>query len=181
MWRLDRACPVGYPNWPLNTPTPGTTCTGKCPDGDDCECVHTIHDKWATGPMRLIYAGGHCHAPSCVSIELYRNDTGELLCRQLPVYGTGTTDKWDQAGYLTLPPCLWGDDAGLEPSVRHLFRPLSAQQLHTVAHVRIQPSCRWLQVLLPAGVPLLSIKKNRNTYVGHYGEMASWQMRGVDS
>ena len=152
MWRLDRACPVGYPNWPLNTPTPGTTCTGKCPDGDDCECVHTIHYKWATGPMRLIYAGGHCHAPSCVSIELYRNDTGELLCRQLPVYGTGTTDKWDQAGYLTLPPCLWGDDAGLVPSL-----------------------------LLPAGVPLLSIKKNRNTYVGHYGEMASWQMRGVDS
>jgi hypothetical protein len=89
--------------------------------------VHTIHYKWTTGPMRLIYAGGHCHAPSCISMELYRNDTGELLCRQLPVYGTGTTgDKWDQAGYLTLPPCLWGDDAGLEPSVRHSFRPLSA-------------------------------------------------------
>ena len=55
------------------------------------------------------------------------------------------------------------------------------EQPHTVAHVRMQHSCRWLQVLLPAGVPLLSIKKNRNTYVGHYGEMASWQMRGVDS
>ncbi len=109
---------AGYPNWPLNTPTPGTTCTGTCPDGDDCECVHTIHYKWTTGPMRLIYAGGHCHAPSCISMELYRNDTGELLCRQLPVYGTGTSDKWDQAGYLTLPPCLWGDDAGLVPSVR---------------------------------------------------------------
>ena len=27
--------------------------------------------------------------------------------------------------------------------------------------------------------PLLSIKKNRNTHVGHYGEMASWQMRGL--
>ena len=66
---------AGYPNWPLNKPTPGTTCTGTCPDGGDCDCVHTIHYKFTTGPMRLIYAGGHCHAPSCVSIELYRNDT----------------------------------------------------------------------------------------------------------
>ena len=27
--------------------------------------------------------------------------------------------------------------------------------------------------------PILSIKKNKNTDVGHYGEMASWQMRGT--
>jgi hypothetical protein len=143
---------AGYPNWPIDTPTPGTTCTGACPNGYDCECVHTIHYMWKTEPMRIIYAGGHCHAPSCISIELFRNDTGEIICRQSPIYGTGTTDKWDQAGYLTLPPCLWGDDSGLLPSV-----------------------------LIPAGVELLSIKKNRNTFVGHYGEMASWQMRGVST
>ena len=23
--------------WPVGTPTPGTTCTGSCPDGPDCE------------------------------------------------------------------------------------------------------------------------------------------------
>ena len=33
---------VGYPDWPVGTPTPGTNCTGTCPDGPDCECVHTI-------------------------------------------------------------------------------------------------------------------------------------------
>ena len=102
--------------------------------------------------MTLIYAGGHCHAPSCISLELYRNDTGEILCRQLPVYGTGNVaaDKYDEAGYVALPPCLWGDEDSL-------VTPFE----------------------LPYGTPLLSIKKNRNTHVGHFGEMASWQMRGL--
>lgn len=145
----------GYPNWPMNKPTPGTTCTGNCPDGEDCECVHTIVYKWTVSNIRLIYAGGHCHAPSCISMELYRNDTGhemELLCRQVPVYGQGnvTHNKFDETGYLALPPCLWGKDKGLNPSV-----------------------------LLPENTPLVSIKHNRNTHMGHYGEMASWQMRGT--
>jgi len=100
-------------------------------------------------------AGGHCHAPSCISLELYRNDTGtpKLLCRQLPQYGQGNVhvDKYDEAGYIAIPPCLWGDDKGLDPP-------------------------QWL----PANTPLFSIKKNHNTHQGHFGEMASWQMRGVN-
>mmetsp|Transcript_58745 Transcript_58745/g.128742 ORF Transcript_58745/g.128742 Transcript_58745/m.128742 type:complete len:880 (+) Transcript_58745:49-2688(+) len=145
----------GYGKWPANTTTPGTSCTGQCPDGADCECVHTITYHWNVSNIRLLYAGGHCHAPSCLSIELFRNDTGtpQLLCRQLPVYGNGTfpVDKWDEAGYVTLPPCLWGSpEEGLEEPV-----------------------------FLPENTPLISIKKNRNTHLGHYGEMASWQMRGV--
>lgn len=145
----------GYPNWPLGQPTPGTTCTGNCPNGDDCECVHTIVFKWTVSNMRLIYAGGHCHAPACISMELYRNDTGhemELLCRQIPVYGKGNIihDKYDELGYIALPPCLWGNDTGLVPSV-----------------------------LLGPNTPLVAIKHNWNTHSGHYGEMASWQMRGV--
>ena len=33
----------------------------------------------------MVYAGGHCHAPACLSIELYMNGSGtpELLCRQV--------------------------------------------------------------------------------------------------
>lgn len=145
---------VGYTDWPLNKTTPGTSCTGNCPDGDDCECIHTITYHFTMGPTRLLYAGGHCHAPACISIELYHNLTGtpELVCRQLPVFGDGdvNNDKFAEAGYLALPPCLWGDDEGLEPSF-----------------------------LLPAGTPMFSVKKNRNTHMGHYGEMASWQMRGT--
>jgi len=150
----------GYPNWPASStgdmhPTPGSTCTGDCPDGPDCECVHTITYHWTMSYARMLYAGGHCHAPSCISIELYRNDTGtpELLCRQEAHYGKGevTKDRFDEAGYVALPPCLWGDaKEGLSP-----------------------PS--WL----PPNTPMFSIKRNRNTHHGHYGEMASWQMRGV--
>jgi len=118
--------------------------------------MHTITYNWTVSNIRLIYAGGHCHAPACIGIWLYRNDPGhemELLCHQAPVYGKGNVqaDKYDEAGYLALPPCLWGDDAGLHPSV-----------------------------LLPPNTPLVSIKKNVNTDMGHYGEMASWQMRGVN-
>ena len=100
----------------------------------------------------MLYAGGHCHAPSCISIELYNQDSGELLCRQLPVYGKGdvAADRFDEVGYVALPPCLWGTaDEGLA-----------------------SPS------LLSFNTTLKSIKKNNATY-GHYGEMASWQMRGV--
>ena len=52
---------------------------------------------------------GHCHAPACKDIRLFRNDTGhemELLCHQMPKYGQGNNtdpktkeDKYDEAGY----------------------------------------------------------------------------------
>jgi len=99
--------------------------------------------------INLIYAGGHCHAPSCISLELYNADNGELLCSQTPVLGTGSNAKFDEKDYVALPPCLWGNEPGLVPPV---FLPLDGN--------------------------LLSVKRNNNTN-GHYGEMASWQMRGI--
>jgi hypothetical protein len=150
---------VGYPEVaPYPALTPGSSCTGNCPHGDDCECVHTIMYNHTVSNMRLIYAGGHCHAPACLGIWLYRNDPGhemELLCHQAPIYGNGTgtnsvAGMYDEKGYLSLPPCLWSTngDPGLHPSI-----------------------------LLPR-TELVSVKKNRNTHEGHFGEMASWQMRG---
>ena len=145
----------GYPNvGPYPELSPGTSCTGNCPSGDDCECIHQITYNHTVGDgdgsgrdgdgsgMRLIYAGGHCHAPACIGIWLYRNDPGhemELLCHQAPIYGSGALKNskagmYDEEGYLSLPPCLWGDEPGLHPSV-----------------------------LLPKGTPLVSIKKNRNS------------------
>ena len=149
----------GYPDvGPYPQLSPGSECTGNCPHGDDCSCTHTITYNHTVSNMRLIYAGGHCHAPACIGIWLYRNDPGhemELLCHQAPIYGEGHGENskagmYDEEGYLALPPCLWGDEPGLHPSV-----------------------------LLPEDTPLVSIKKNRNTYSGHNGEMASWQMRGI--
>ena len=58
---------------------------------------------------------------------MYRNDVGhemELLCHQAPVWGQGNvsegvavvnrtdSDKFDEAAYITLPPCLRGPGLG---------------------------------------------------------------------
>ena len=54
-------------------------------------------------------------------MEIWNNKTGELLCRQEPVYGgTGRIDlpKFDETGYILQPPCLWGDAPGLGPMPR---------------------------------------------------------------
>ena len=51
-------------------------------------------------------------------MAIYNNVTGELVCSQKPIYGgTGKIDiaKFDEPGYILQPPCLWGDQPGLEP------------------------------------------------------------------
>jgi len=99
--------------------------------------------------IHLIYAAGHCHAPSCLSMELYHADTGRLLCAHYPLYGR-SDNIFDELGFIAIPPCLFGsEEEGLRPPT-----------------------------FLPFDANLLSIKRNNNTYT-HYGEMAMWQMRGV--
>jgi hypothetical protein len=108
--------------------------------------------------ITLVYASGHCHAPSCIKMELWNLDTGELICRQEPVYGTnphtGTPGNatYDEVGYIAVPPCLYG------PESEGLMKP----------------------IFLAYDQNLSSIKWNNNTY-DHYGEMAMWQMRGYQS
>ena len=86
----------------------------------------------------------HCHAPTCLAMEIWNNRTGELLCRQEPVYGgTGRVDlpKFDETGYILQPPCLWGDAPGLEAMPR-------------------------------ASGEAFTVKAITNSTVGHHGEMA---------
>lgn len=93
----------------------------RCPAGTPAqECTHTI---WGVltpdgDDLHLAAIHFHCHAPTCLAMEIYNNVTGELLCRQEPVYGgTGQIDlpKFDEPGYILQPPCLWGYQPGLEP------------------------------------------------------------------
>jgi hypothetical protein len=60
----------------------------------------------------------HCHAPTCVAMELRNNITGELICREEPIVG-GTNrikeKKFDEPGYIAQPPCLFGTGPGLAP------------------------------------------------------------------
>jgi len=123
---------------------------------DMCDARYSPH---CAGPAKsgitLVYASGHCHAPSCLKMEIWNADTGMLICRQIPVYGQSPAataeNPYDEKGYLAIPPCLFGPDEGL-----------------------------WPAPYLSYDTNLTFIKWNNNTY-GHLGEMAMWQMRGYQS
>ena len=66
--------------------------------------------KRAANGMKLVQAGGHCHSPGCLSIELWNADTGEMLCHIKPVVTTGT-EAQNEENYLYLPPCMWSENS----------------------------------------------------------------------
>lgn len=97
----------------------------QCPEGTPTEnCTQYITGTWQPVPashpnVHMVLAHFHCHAPTCLRMELWNNDTGALLCRQEPLYGgTGSIDekRFDEPGYIATPPCMWGSpEHGLEP------------------------------------------------------------------
>ena len=60
----------------------------------------------------------HSHAPTCLRLDVYNNDTGKLICRVEPVYGgTGgyVADRggtFDEEGYVANPPVRGNAFAG---------------------------------------------------------------------
>jgi len=103
----------------------------------------------------------HCHAPTCISMEVYSCPVGtpiadcspangKLLCKQYPVYGGSGNpyvngSRFDETGYIAIPQCLWGPaEFGLEP-------PLALKDV------------------------TLHMVKKANATIGHYGEMAGGQ------
>ena len=83
------------------------------------DCSIRVGAGWCTGAgstdanktagIELLYAGPRCHAPStCLSMELYNADTGSLLCHSEPIRGQ-SDELYDKHGFLSIPPCLWGD------------------------------------------------------------------------
>lgn len=115
--------------------------------------IHTITGTFK-GEGYLAAAHFHCHAPTCLSMKMYRcppktkvcnEKTGTLLCEERPRYGH-EQDEFGETGYILQPPCLWGSkDFGLEepPSVN--------------------------------GYVLGAVKTSNATH-GHHGEMAWHQM-----
>lgn len=133
----------------------------KCSEGmtgcsrhADGSWVHTITGTF-NGSGRLSAAHFHCHAPTCLSIAMYRcpkgtkvcnASTGELLCKEEPIFGKDASKPFEDPGFILQPPCLWGSsEFGLEP-------PPSVD-----------------------GYVLGSVKTANATY-GHHGEMAWQQM-----
>ena len=118
------------------------------------DCIHEITGT-VTPPqddLHFVAAHYHCHAPTCLSLEIrYGNATGELICKETPYHGLGAdlvsggaTDRFDEAGYIGQRVCLWGEPP-LEPP------PLVSGKL-------------------------LWIKAVTNSTYGHHGEMALPQM-----
>ena len=122
--------------------------------------IHTITGNHM-GNHKFAALNNHCHAPTCLSMSVYRcakgsalDDcsvaTGELVCETRPVYGgTGAPgiagSRFDEPGYIAIPDCFWGD-------------------------------ARWGLELPPdlTGFPL-HVVKTANATTGHYGEMSGSQ------
>jgi len=102
--------------------------------------VHSITGVFkASG--NLVAAHFHCHAPTCLSVQLYLNETRELLCREDPIYGK------NEPGFILQPPCLWGDSKfGLEapPNVTDKYLYAVKTSNATYGH---HGEMAWLQML----------------------------------
>jgi hypothetical protein len=122
--------------------------------------VHTIKGN-RIGSRTFVSLNNHCHAPTCLSAEVYacakgtaltdcNATTGKLICRTAPVYGgtgnpTQAGTRFDEPGYIAIPDCEWGSaEYGLEA-------PIDV-----------------------TGLPLHVVKK-ANATDGHYGEMSGGQ------
>lgn len=122
--------------------------------------IHTVSGSMM-GNHTFVTLNNHCHAPTCLSVQVFacakgtrledcNAATGKLICQTSPVYGgsgnpaiAGT--RFDEPGYIAIPDCIWGDKQyGLEPPVN-----LDNVPLHVV--------------------------KTANATWGHYGEMSGGQ------
>ena len=84
------ASPVEY-----DVPKCDTGVLGCRKDPKSGRWIHTINGTYH-GSGNIAAAHFHCHAPTCKSMKMYRNDTGELICAEYPVYGgTGAIDNKD--------------------------------------------------------------------------------------
>ena len=170
-----------------------------CARGADGTWVHTIKGTY-TGGGRLSAAHFHCHAPSCLSVAMYRcnasvakadcsAETGELLCEERPVYGGhGASDaKFDEPGRAAatahpLPrrPATRARPRRREEEARR--STLRAELRSKCGRYIFQPPCLWgkpehglAEPPQTDGYTLHSVKTSNASY-GHHGEMAWQQM-----
>ena len=103
------------------------------------------------GKILPVVAHLHCHAPTCLQMQVFNNDTGALICQENAVYGKGAAgDKFDEEGYIIVPPCLWGrapDGLEAPPDVSNMT---------------------------------LKVVKHANATYGHHGEMAHGEIYYVN-
>ena len=96
------------------------------------------------------------HAPTCLRMEIWNNDTDTLLCRQEPVYGgTGKIDinDFDEPGYIGASECCW---VAASHCVCGLVSGTSVHVGFTKRWARKASACEWSEFWARvAGVPVL--------------------------
>ena len=125
----------------------------RCEPGTPTEqCTHEISGTIVPPgtDYHFVAAHYHCHAPTCLSLEIWNNRTGELLCKEVPYHGGAAemgsdSDRFDEPGYIAQRVCLWG----LHPPFE--YPPLVSGET-------------------------LWVKAVTNSTYGHHGEMALPQM-----
>jgi len=111
----------------------------QCVPGTPVEqCTHTITGSGYAPPgtdLHFIAAHYHCHAPTCLSMEIYNNLTGELLCREEPYHGQhNKSDRFDEPGYIAQRVCLWGAPLEAPPLVSGIPLFIKAVTNNTYGH-----------------------------------------------
>jgi len=106
-------------SWHLGAAT-GEYDVPKCAAGTPtADCTHRLAGTQLIPEENayLVALKSHCHSGTCLTIQIYFNDTGELLCDQRSVFGEfNSNPRFAEPGYINRPPCLWGDAKyGLEP------------------------------------------------------------------
>ena len=145
------------------------------------DCTHTIWgvvklpaSKQPAPPLHIAAAHFHCHAPTCLAMEIWNNVTGELICRQKPVYGgTGmiADHKFDEPGYIAQPPCLWGSaDQGLEPM------PLASGETFTIKAITNSTSGHHGEMAFPE-IALVPWNTSANTAMAGYASKDTVKMQ----
>ena len=77
---------------------------------------HNLHQYSHRPTLNTPTVHIHSHAPSCIREELWNSDTGELICNVSVMYGKSHS-AFDEADYVSIPPCLWGK--GKQDSLIH--------------------------------------------------------------
>jgi hypothetical protein len=120
----------------------------QCPTGTPLDqCIHRISGTFTVPGqnIHLVAAHFHCHAPTCLDISLYDNETGTLICTEKPLYGNSTS-KFGEPGYILQPPCLWGSAKyGLDPPVSVGGKTLTAIK-HSNSTYGHHGEMAWLQM-----------------------------------
>lgn len=139
---------------------PGVPGCNKEADGT---WVHTITGTFKVGNGKQfaptaykiypVVAHLHCHAPTCLSMAIYNNATGDLMCEEVATYGNDTLAAgahFGEPGYIAVPPCVWGrPEDGLE-------------EPYDISNITLRV-----------------VKRANGTY-GHHGEMAHGEIYYID-